>query len=41
MGKKCKTFVKQILGQTDNFNFWNVYTDYAHKQYAYKINLVQ
>ena len=40
-GKRCKTFVKPILGETVNFNFWNVYADYAHKQYAYKINLVQ
>ena len=41
MGKTCKAFVKQILGQTDNFNFWNVCADYADKQYAYKINLMQ
>ena len=41
MGKKCKTFVKRILGKTDNSNFWNIYADYAYKQYADKINLVQ
>ena len=29
------------IGETDNLNFWNVYADYAHKHYAYKINLVQ
>lgn len=30
-----------MLEVTDKFNFWNIYPDYAYKQYAYEINLVQ